>query len=552
MNKQPTMLNRLTGFTSAIRLVVLLCCCSLAVDASFAKPPPDARLAKEQILRKGNGPEPQSLDPHKTEGVPSSNILRDLFEGLVGEAPNGELIPGVAERWDISEDGKQYTFYLRQNAKWSNGDPLTAHDFEYGLKRIVNPATLSSYAQTLAAIVNAEDIIQGNKPNSDLGVKAIDDYTLQVDLVGPTPYFLGLLTHSTTYPVHKASIEEHGDRYARPGNLVSNGAYVLEDWVVNNYVKVVRNKNYWDDENTTIEEVYYYNTEDMNAAIRRYRAGELDFSYNQLATSQIPWLRKNLPDELIITPYLGIYYYSLNFTREPFKDNPKLRQALSMVLDREVITDKIMQDGSIPAYGFVPVGTLNYDTWEYPWKDLSPQERIKQAQKLYEEAGYSKSNPLKVEFRYNTHENHKRIGLAAAAMWKQALGVETSLLNQEWKVFLEVRKQKKLTQIARDAWIGDYNDAYSFLELHGSKHALNNSGYANPVYDELLQQSSVEFDIEKRAQILRQAEQLALEEYAVIPIYYYVSVRLARPEIAGYEHNIMDHHYSKNFYILEK
>lgn len=536
---------------SPLLVTLLLCCCLAVTNTAIAKPPPGTKLAKEQILRKGNAAEPQSLDPHKTEGVPSSNILRDLFEGLVGEAPNGDLIPGAAERWELSDDGLTYTFHIRQNAKWSNGDPVTAHDFEYGFKRVVNPKTLSDYALTLASIVNAAEIIQGDKPTDELGVKALSNTELEIKLVGPTPYFLGLLTHSTTYAVHKPSVEKYGDRYARPGNLVSNGAYKLDDWVVNKYVKLVRNKQYWDDQNTTIEEVYYYPTEDMNAAIRQYRAGEVDFTYNQIAATQMPWIKQNLADELQITPYLGVYYYSLNFTREPFKDNPKLRQALSMALDREVIAEKVMQGDFIPAYGFVPKGTANYETWEYPWKDLPMAERIKQAQKLYAEAGYSKSNPLKVEFRYNTQENHKRIGLAVAAMWKQALGVEMSLLNQEWKVFLEVRKQKKETQVARDAWIGDYNDAYSFLELHGSKHELNNSGYVSAKYDDLLAQSRVEFDVDKRAQILRQAEQVALEDYAVIPIYYYVSPRLVKPYVAGYDHNIMDHHYTKNFYILE-
>lgn len=515
-----------------------------------AAPPANVELAERQVIHRGNGAEPQSLDPQIAEDTASSHIQRDLFEGVIAELPSGELTPGVAERWDISDDGLRYTFYLRNDARWSNGDPVTAHDFVFSWRRLVDPQTASNYGLMLGPIANAEAIIRGDVPPEELAVRALDDHTLQVDLHVVTPYFLSVLTHATTYPVHPPSLEQHGNRFTRPGNLVSNGAYQLAEWEVQSHIKLVRNPHYWDNANTTIEEVFFYPGEDLNAEVLRYRAGDLDMTNNSLPAGQMKWLRENLADELYIDPYLGIYYYGFNMEQPPFKDSPlALRKALSMTIDREIITDKLLNNGSVPAYSFVPPGVLNYESYEYEWKDMSPEERLAEARRLYAEAGYSKDNPLRVELRYNTEQNHKKIALAIAAMWKQNLGVITEIINQEWKVFLDVRAQRRITQAFRMGWIGDYNDAYSFLELGLSYNNMNDSGYNNPEYDALLTRSFQTTSVAERAAIMREAEAVLLSDYPVVPIYYYTSVRLIKPYVGGFQGNIMDRVYTKHLYI---
>ena len=507
-------------------------------------------LAEQQILHKGNGAEPQTLDPHKAEGVPSSNIQRDLYEGLVSKAPNGDLIPGAALNWVISEDGTVYTFNLRPQAKWSNGDPVTAHDFVFGLRRSADPATLSNYSKILSSIRNAEAVIAGKVEPQELAVQALDDYTLQITLKAPTPYFLGLLTHSSTYPLNPRNVEEFGDRFARPGNLVSNGAYVLKDWVVQSHIELVRNPQYWDNDNTTIDTVFYHATEDQSSELKRFRAGELHYT-NEVPTGQVAWIRKNMPDEFVVATYLGSYYFGFNVTQPPFKDNPKLRRALSMAVNREILVDKVTKLGERPAYSWIPDGVSNYTTQKPDWASWPREKQIKEAQRLYREAGYGPDNPLRVEIRYNTSENHKKVSIAVAAMWKQSLGVLATLVNQEWKVFLETRKQKRVTQVFRGGWIGDYDDAYTFAELKHSQHGINDSGYNNPQYDELLRQASVEGDFDRRREILQQAERLMLDDQPIMPIYFYVSKHMVSKKIDGYVSNIMDHHYTKNWRLLK-
>jgi oligopeptide transport system substrate-binding protein len=506
-------------------------------------------LAERQVLHKGNGAEPQSLDPHRGEGVPGSNIQRDLYEGLISEAPTGEVIPGAAESWDISEDGRTYTFSLRRNARWSNGDPVTAEDFVYSLRRSLDPATLSRYTFILNPIRNAAAVAAGEKPATELGVEALDEHTLQIELENPTPYFLGLLTHSASYPVHRGSIEAHGDQHARPGNMITNGAYRLEEWVVQSHIKLVRNPHYWDDEATIIEEVWYHGTEDKSAELSRYRAGELDIT-ESIPKRQLPWIRENLREDLVISPYLGSYYYGFNVTKPPFKDNPELRRALTLAVDRDIITRQVTGAGEMPAYGWVPP-VVNYEGQKIREADWTQAERNEEARRLYAEAGYSADNPLRTEIVYNTQEDHKRIAIAIAAMWKQTLGVEVSILNQEWKVFLDTRRQKQDTQVFRGGWIGDYNDAYTFAELMQSQSGLNDSGYSDREYDRLLALASAEGDLARRAELLQQAERVLLEDLPILPIYAYVTSRLVKPWVGGYSPNIMDHHRTKNFFILK-
>ncbi len=534
-------------------LLALLAACGRAPDA----PPPapiqvggasGTELAATQILRKGNGAEPETLDPHRSESVIASNILRDLFEGLTLEAADGRIVGGAAERWEVSPDGLTYTFHMRADGRWSNGDPVTARDFEYGLRRSCDPATLNTYASILYPIRNAEAVISGKLPPSALGVTALDERTLRIELSGPTPYFLGLLTHSTAYAVHRPSVEQHGNQHARAGRLVSNGAYSLGEWVVQSHIRLDRNPHYWDDARTTINEVWYYPIENEESEINRYRADELDWT-ESVPFRQVKWLKANLPQDLRIAPYLGSYYFGFNNTKPPFKDNLALRLALSLAVDREIITERVMGSGEIAAYGFVPP-VDDYSGQRVEWAGWTQAERDAEARRLYREAGYSEDNPLTVELLYNTDQSHKRVVGALAAMWKKTLGVRTRLLNQEWKVFLASREQKIITQVFRSGWIGDYNDPYTFAQLMHSKNGQNDPGYRSAAYDALLDRAASEPDLVRRRALMETAERQLLADMPIIPIYFYVSKRLVKPWVGGYTSNIMDHHHSKDVRIL--
>lgn len=498
-------------------------------------------------LHRGNGTEPDSLDPHKGEGTSGASIRRDLFEGLVTTAPDGSLEPGAAASWTISDDGLTYTFRLREDGRWSNGAPVTAGDFVFGLRRSVDPETLSSYSQVLAPVVNAEAVIRGELPPEALGVEALDDLTLAIRLKGPTPYFLELLTHSTTFAVYPPNVAEHGDRFARPGNLVSNGAYLLDEWVVQSHIRLVKNPHYHDAENVRIESVYFYPIENPSVELKRYRAGELDWT-ESVSHQQLEWLRENLREELRIAPYFGSYYFGFNVTRPPFKDQPGLRRALTMVVDRQILTGKITGAGELSAYTYVPP-IPNYSPPTPDWADWPMERRLEEARRLYREAGYGPDNPLEMEIRYNTNDNHRRISLALAAMWKQALGIRSRLLNEEFKVFLETRKSKAVTELFRAAWVGDYQDPFTFLEIMHSTHGQNDVGYASTEYDALVDGSMVELDPRARMHQLEEAERILLRDQPVIPLFFYVSRRLVKPWVKGWDDSLLDYHPTRHMYI---
>jgi len=499
------------------------------------------------ILRKSNGAEPQTLDPHKAEGVPAANILRDLYEGLIIAAPTGDLLPGVAHSWTSDPSGMRYTFALRTDAKWSNGDALTAADFVYSLRRALDPNTLSRYANILYPIKNAEAVNRGELGVERLGVEALDPQTLQITLEAPTPYFLSLLTHTMTYPVHSLSVEAHGNQFTRPGNNVSNGAYKMSDWLVQSHIEVERNDYYWDNADTRINRVVYLAIENPDAVLKRYRANELDMT-QEAPARQLDWIKRNINAEYTVAPYLGAYYYGLNTLKPPFKDSPELRRAMALSIDRQILTDKLTGGGEVAAYSFVPPVT-GYEPQTPEWAGWTQAERNTEARRLYAAAGYSADNPLEVEVLYNTSQGHKQLAIAVASMWKQTLGVKTTLRNQEWKVYLQTRANKTDTEIYRSGWIGDYNDAYAFLQLLISDNAQNDSGYNNPRFDQLLKQASREADLARRALYLQEAEALMLQDMPVIPIYFYVSKHLIKPWVRGFTPNIMDHVYSKDLWI---
>jgi oligopeptide transport system substrate-binding protein len=512
--------------------------------------PDPSVLAADQVLYRGNGEEPQTLDPHLAEGVPSAHILRDLFEGLTTESPAGAIIPGAAMRWNISRDGRTYTFYLRRDATWSNGDPLTAADFAYSLRRAAAPATAANSANMLLPILNAREVINGEKPPQDLGIVSLDEYSLQITLVDPTPYFLGLLAHSISYPVHRPSVEAHGERFSRPGNLVSNGAFVLKRWEVRSFIEVERNPRYRDAGQTLLERVFYLPIEDLSSEVKQFRAGELDWTF-EVPNNQFQWLKKHYAAELVISPWLGSYFFGFNLSREPFLENPDLRQALVLAIDREILTGKVTQFGEQPSYALVPPGVGDYEPAVPDHAAWSQQQRNEEARRLYEQAGYSAERPLQVELRYNTSENHKKIALAVASMWKQVLGVNTSLVNEEWKVFLQNREQKVLTQVFRAGWISDYNDPYSFLELFRTGHGRNDYAYSNESFDALLVEIARERVPARRNRMMHEAERLLLADAPIIPVYTYVTKRLVDRHVQGWQHNVMDHHYSRSMFKLK-
>jgi len=510
---------------------------------------PQAQAQNDTVLRRGNYSEPQTLDPHRSEGIGSANILRDLYEGLVSEAADGTLVPGAAESWTISADGCHYRFRLRDDGRWSNGEPVRASDFVYALRRVVDPRTGSKYSQVLSPVVNATAITAGQLAPDSLGVRALDDRTLDIDLVGPTPYFLGLLTHASTYPVYAPSIEANGDRADRPGNLVGNGAYLLSEWVVQSHIRLDRNPLFHAADEVAIDTVYYLPTENVSSELKRYRAGEIDWTYD-IPVTQIRWIRENLPDEFRTGPYLGMYYFGFNTTRPPFADQPGLRRALAMVVDREAIVEKLLGTGEPVAYSLVPAGTWNYTPQRFDWADWPMEKRREEARRLYREAGYSDDHPLEIEIRYNTQQDHKRIAIALAWMWQDALGVRAHLVNEEWKVFLQNRRFRAVTQVFRAGWIGDFNDAMTFLEVFQSRHGINDSGYANPAYDALLAQAAREPDTARRRELLQQAEAMALADTPTLPLYGYVSRRMVKPWVVGWAPNIMDHHPTRYMRLL--
>lgn len=501
--------------------------------------------APDPVLDRGLGPEPETLDPQLARTVQAHIVLRDLFEGLAGYSPGGELVPAAAESWAVSADGLSYTFRLRPEARWSNGEPVTAEDFVFAFRRLVDPETAAFYAETLIAVQNASAIVEGRLPPANLGARAVGTHELEIVLERPTPYFLNLVAHPATFPVNPRSRAAHGDEFARPGTLVSNGAYTLGAWELGSVITLERNAHYWNDDATAIDTVRHHVTEEPNAELYRYRAGELDVT-GTIPADAISTLREQRPDELRIAPFLGIYYYGFNLNHPELGAKPGLRQALSMAIDRDVLTRNVTGRGEEPAWSWVPPGVANYEPRRLRYADLSREERLARARRLYEQAGYGPDNPLDIEIRYNTSETHQRIAVAIQAMWREALGFEATLINEEFRVLVANMRAMSITEIFRSAWMGDYNDAYTFLSIFESDNPSNMFGYRNEDYDSLLERAERQTDLGNRRLFLEEAERELLDDHPVIPIYYYVSKHLVSPRIRGWQDNVLDYHYSQH------
>jgi len=489
----------------------------------------------------------KSMDPQINTDVEGSEIMRSLFEGLMNEDQTGNLVPGVATGYDLSDDKTTYTFHLRDNAVWSDGKPVTAQDFVYSWKRLADPATASEYAWyiELMQIVNASEIITGDKPVDELGVRAVDDHTFEVKILAPLPYFPMMVTHASVFPVRQDVIEANGDKWTEPANLVGSGAYVLKEHILGEKVVMERNPSYWDNANTILNKVTALTINDENAALTRYRAGELDRT--DVPAGQFPALKAELPDE---TLSMGqscsyIYMFNLDEAKGPaaLKDI-NVRKALSYAVDRDTIVGKVLQGGQKPAYNWTHWQTANFTVPDIDYSHWTQDERLAKAKELMTAAGYGPDNPLKLTLNYNTSEGHKKIAIAVQQFWKQ-IGVDLTLNNMEWKVHTD-KMQAQDFEVARYAWCGDYNEASTYLDLFTSYSGHNNGKFFSQEYDDLLKQSKTADDPQP---MYTAAEEILAEQMPFVPIYHYSQDDMIKTNIRGYSaDNLMQNWYAKNIY----
>lgn len=490
-----------------------------------------ANPSDQQVLRRGLGGEPSALDPAAAGDNFSVQVLQDLYEGLTIESPTGDVLPGVASSWTIDPTGKRYTFQIRANAHWSNGKPVRAQDFVAAWRRVLDPKLASPVSDNLRVLAGATEIIAGHSPPSSLGVSASNDNLLVVNLERPAPYLLQLLTHPSAFPIYSdASAQSHD-----PTTWVSNGAYVLANWQPGTVLDLVRNTNYWDQANVHIAKVIYQIAPDDNAQYARYRAGQLDVT-DSVPTSAIDALRAQHSSELVISPFLGTAYYGLNLSEPHIASNLNLRKALAMAIDRKRLV-RALAFGQAGAYGFVPPGTWNYEPQTWEWKDQSDDTRLTAARELYAQAGYSPKAPLRMRLLFNSNVVIKNTAILVAAMWKETLGIETELTEEEYRVFLQSRHDKKRWEIVRLGWTADFNDASNFLDIFRTRSPNNDEDYSNPSFDQHLEDAASTPESMRRKSLLEASERTMLADYPIIPLYFYVSKWLVKPYVHGVHPN---------------
>lgn len=494
------------------------------------------------IWHRGELGDPGSLDPHKATTLIESNILDELFEGLVTYDARGAIIPGAAASWSADPAGTTYNFKLRPDAKWSNGDRLTSDDFVFAFRRLMAPSTGAPYANILYTLKNAARINKGELPAETLGVRAVDEATLEIALEYAAPYFIAQLAHMTAKPLHRKSIEAFGSDFVRPAHMVTNGAFMLKQFVPNDRIILTKNPSYYDAANVALDGEMFYSLEDRGAALRRFMAGEIQ-SYNDVPAEQIGFVRSHLAESFKVTPNLGSYFYAFDTRSKPFDDR-RVRQALSMVIDREFLAERIWSGTMDPGYSFVPPGIESYGPpATISWKDMELYEREDEAKKLLAEAGFGPGGqPLEVEIRFNNSENHRATAVAIADMWK-VLGVETRLLATDARTHYAFLREKRPFEVARSGWFADYPDAQNFLFLGESGNmALNAASFANKTYDHLMQEAQAEASPERRRALLHQAETILLEEQPYLVLLIYRSRNLVSPKLKGWEENVLDNH----------
>lgn len=516
-----------------LALVLVVSACS---GSTGTEKKDDDNAAQEEkgpkVLNLNNTSEPGSLHPALAQGTHESWILEHSFEGLTSKDEKGNIIPGVAEKWEPSEDGLTWTFTLKDDVKWSNGDPVTAHDFEYAWKYALAPETAAYYAYQLYYLAGGEEYNSGKGSADDVGVKATDDTTLVVTLVNPTPYFLDLTSFYTYYPVNKAVQEANPDWAKSADNYVSNGAFVMTEWKNKESIKLEKNENYYDADKVKLDEVNLVMIDDDTTAYQMYQTGELDLLYPITPDVQGTLVGSDNP-EFQIAPDLSVYYYNLNSDVKPFS-NAKVRKALSMAIDRQSLVDNVSQGGQTPAFGVIPAGINDVSGDFNANSGTLFEENVEEAKKLLAEGLAEEGMSSLPEFSilFNTNDAHKAIAEAIQAMWKENLAVDVTLENVEFQVKLD-REKAGDYQISRAGWVGDYVDPMTFLDLWVTDGPYNDARYSNTEYDALIDAAKKEMDPAKRSEQMHKAEEVLINDMPIIPIYFYTKPFLTKEYVSG-------------------
>lgn len=521
-----------------------------AIAAQAATVPPGVVLAQKQEVVRNNGSEPATLDVQKGESDVEANILSDLFVGLVSIDDNGDAHPELASSWE-TKDNKTWTFHLRPGIRWSDGSPITAQDVVFTWRRLIDPKTASPYESYLGTVnvVNADSIIAGKLPPDQLGIKALDSQTVQVELTRPMSYFLQMLGQYSLFPVSQADVEKYGEKWTQPGNMVSSGPFKLKSWTVNERVVAVRNSNYWDNSHTVLSQITYLPVSSASEDVNRYRAGEIDIT-RTIPAIQFASLKKELGSQVHVSPNLAVYYYAFNNQKPPFND-VRVRQALALGLDRNIIADKVLGQGQTPAYTITPKNTGGFTFKPAAYASWTQEQRNTQGRKLLTEAGFGPNHPLKFNLLYNTDETHQRIAIAASSMWQKNLGVTAVLQNQEWKTMLDTMHQGNY-QVVRYAWIADYDEPSTFLNTFRSDNSENTPHFKDAEYDKVLDDALAATSKAQVAKDYQRAEDILSEQAPVVPIYHYVSNKLVKPYIGGFDdHDPQGRVLAKDLYVIK-
>ncbi|MFL1817127.1 ABC transporter substrate-binding protein [Pantoea agglomerans] len=521
---------------------------SIITPAIAANPPAGAKLAEQQQIVRHIKDEPASLDPLKAVGLPEIQVIRDLFEGLTNQDAQGKIVPGVAQSWS-SSDNKTWVFTLRNNARWSNGDPVTAQDFVYSWQRLVDPKNSSAFAwfAGLSGIQNAAAITKGEMTPDKLGVVAQSKNQLKVTLDRPVPWFPALVANVALFPVPQKIIAQQGDSWTSPGKLVGNGAYQLSERVVNEKIVLTRNPHYWDDAHSVLTKVTFVPINEESSATKRYRSNDIDIT-ESFPKNMYALLKKTLPGEVYTPDQLGTYYYAFNTQKGPTAD-VRVRKALSWSIDRKVIAEKVLGTGEKPAWHFTPDVTAGFKPLPTFMQQHDQNSLNAQAKSLLAAAGYGPGKPLKLKLLYNTSESHQKIAIAVASMWKKNLGVDVTLENQEWKTYIDSRNSGNF-DVIRASWVGDYNEPSTFLNLLTSGNSSNIARFNNADYDAVIAKASRETSDQVRNSDYNRAEQILAEQAPIAPIYQYTNGRLIKPWVKGYPiTNPEDVAYSRELWI---
>lgn len=530
----------LTAVLSAISL-------TFAGAASAVTVLPGTSLAAKQELTRQVPTEVESLDPAHIESWTGDTIGLDLFEGLTRISASGAVVPGVAESWTRTAPDT-WVFKLRHDAKWSNGQPVTAADFVYAWQRVLDPKTGSKYTILLEFVKGAKAILAGKAPLTSLAARAVDPYTLEVKTEVPTAFFTELTAMPAMAPVNKATVDKFGDSWTRPGNMVSNGPYALNDWEPNNRIVLVKDNNYWNAQHVVITKVTYMPVESDETAMRMYQSGQIDYTYS-IPSGIYAQVSKQFGKELQTGVQLATYFYSLNNSDPAFHD-PRVRQALSMVIDRDLLTSKLTQAGEVPMYGLIAKGTKGAAVYTPDWASWPMAKRVDYARGLLKAAGYSDAKPLTFTLTYNTNDLHKKVALFSTSEWRTKLGVNAKLENVEYKVLLSERHAGKV-QASRDGWFVDYNDAMSYFDQLRCSSVQNDLHFCDPRVDALIDQGNAQLNDQKRTALLTQAHNLAMSETPLIPLFQYSADRLVKPYVGGYQAtNYVDQRASQDMYLL--